>query len=292
MKLTELGQHDSIKTYLCTVIPNSEMDSEEYRSKYGIKLIYPRDMYRSLEERKWDDEDNSHEDIAMVCETDSASRQDLADCLSYAWMMSQFHYSGYTQLISRYLYHMKGVSYRTFYDKLYHALKTDPVGRHLLENVEEILINYLTHGEIPSNEKWGNVIALTLSESYGGNEIYDNADYFISLGINIGREISALDPSIEELQKAFIKNNKNKYPYSIVSSVDIDRWENAHVVYEIKDRISVSHQQDQMYEKWLRKTDIINITNPYVEKFIKGTYKRTVIPIISTPTTVMDGRPL
>ena len=47
-----------------------------------------------------------------------------------------------------------------------------------------------------------------------------------------------------------------------------------------------------MYEKWLRKTDIINITNPYVEKFIKGTYKRTVIPIISTPTTVMDGRPL
>ena len=128
MKLLELGQHDSVKTYPCTVIPNSEMDTTEYRDRYGIKLIYPRDMYRSPEERIWDDEDLSHETIAMVSSTDSASSQDLADCLSYSWMMSQFHYAGITQLVARYLYHIKKVNYRDYYDSFYQALKDDSIG--------------------------------------------------------------------------------------------------------------------------------------------------------------------
>lgn len=292
MKLTELGQHDSVKTYLATVIPNSEMDSAEYREKYGIKLIYPGDMYRSPDERKWDDEDNSHEDIAMVCETSTASRQDLADCLSYAWMMSQFHYSGYTQLISRYLHHVKNISYRTFYDKFYEVIKNDPIGGSLLSDVEEILINYLEHGKVPPNEKWGNVVALTLSESYGGNFIYDNREYFIDLGIKTGNEFCKLENSIVDLQRAFIKNDNLKYPYTIKSTIDIDRWESYDCEYQIDRRISVSHQQDQMYEKWLRKTDMHNITNPYIEKFIDDTYKgeKIIIPIIEKPSTVMDGR--
>lgn len=291
MKLTELGQHDSVKTYLCTIIPNSEMDTAEYREKYGIKLIHPGDMYRSPEERKWDDEDMSHENIAMVCETSTASKQDLADCLSYAWLMSQFHYSGYTQLVSRYLYHMKGVPYRKFYDRLYQVIKNDPVGGELLTNVEEIVINYLTYGKVPSSDKWGNVVALTLSESYGGTEIYKNRDYFINLGIKTGNEFFKLDSSIEDLQRAFLKNNELVYPYTLESNIDIDRWEVSKVTYEIRKRIPVSHQQDQMYEKWLRKTDIVNITNPYVEKFKYTSYDK-IIPITQVPTTVIDGRPL
>jgi radical SAM superfamily enzyme YgiQ (UPF0313 family) len=292
MKLTELGQHDSVKTYLATVIPNSEMDSEEYREKYGIKLIYPGDMYRSPEERKWDEEDNSHEDIAMVCETGTASKQDLADCLSYAWMMSQFHYSGYSQLISRYLYHIHQISYRIFYDRFYEVIKKDPLGGQLLSDVEEILISYLEYGKVPDNDKWNNVVALTLSESYGGNFIYDNKDYFIELAIKTGKKFVDLEPSIINLQKSFIKNDSNNYPFVISSTIDIDRWENYDCEYEIKKRVSVSHQQDQMYEKWLRKTDMHNITNPYVEKYVDDTYKgeKIIIPIIKTPSTVMDGR--
>lgn len=292
MKLTELGQHDSVKTYLATVIPNSEMDSEEYRNKYGIKLIYPGDMYRSPEERKWDVEDNSYEDIAMVCETNTASRQDIADCLSYAWMMSQFHYSGYSQLVSRYLFHVHNISYRTFYDRFYEVIKKDSKGGYLLSSAEEILISYLEHGRIPDNDKWNNVVALTLSESYGGNFIYENRDYFIELAIETGKQFADLEPSIIDLQKAFIKTDSNNYPFVVKSTIDIDRWKNYDCEYEIKKRISVSHQQDQMYEKWLRKTDMHNITNPYIEKCVYDTYseERIVIPIIKTPSTVMDGR--
>ena len=293
MQLLELGQHDSVKTYPCTVIPNSEMDTLEYQERYGIKLIYPRDMYRSPEERIWDDEDSSHESIAMVSSTASASSQDLADCLSYSWMMSQFHYAGITQLISRYLYHIKDVSYREYYDKFYQILKTDPIGGPLLNNVEKILQNYMVHGEVPKDDKWGNVVALTLPESYGNDDVYRNKDHFIKLAVQVAEELSELDPSIIELQYAFTKTELQKYPYTIRSSIDVDRWEFSECVYEVADRKAVSHMHDQMYQKYLLKTDMKNITNPYVEKYIEDSYKGqkiATIPIYPMPSTVLEGR--
>ena len=293
MQLLEFGQHDSVKTYPCTVIPNSEMDTLEYQERYGIKLIYPRDMYRSPEERIWDDEDNSHESIAMVSSTASASSQDLADCLSYSWMMSQFHYAGITQLISRYLYHIKDVSYRAYYDKFYQVLKTDPIGGSLLNNVEKILQNYMVHGEVPKDDKWGNVVALTLPESYGNDDVYRNKDHFIKLAVQVAEELSELDPSIIELQYAFTKTELQKYPYTIRSSIDVDRWEFSECVYEVADRKAVSHMHDQMYQKYLLKTDMKNITNPYVEKYIEDSYKGqkiATIPIYPMPSTVLEGR--
>lgn len=293
IQLLELGQHDSVKTYPCTVIPNSEMDTPEYQERYGIKLIYPRDMYRSPEERIWDDEDNSYESIAMVSSTASASSQDLADCLSYSWMMSQFHYAGITQLISRYLYHIKDINYRVYYDKFYQVLKTDPIGGPVLNNVEEILQNYMAHGEVPKDDKWGNVVALTLPESYGSDDIYRNKDHFIKLAVQAAEELSELDPSIIKLQYAFTKTELQAYPYTIESNIDIDRWEFNECVYEITDRKAVSHMHDQMYQKYLLKTDMKNITNPYVEKYIDDVYKGqklATIPITFIPTTVLEGR--
>lgn len=289
MKLLELGQHDSVKTYLCTVIPNSEMDSKEYLDKYGIKLIYPRDMYRSPSERIWDDEDESWEDIAMICETNTASKQDLADCLSYAWMLSQFHYTGYTQIISKYFYYIKGISYRTFYDNLYNFIKQDPLGSTLLSNVEEILINYLTYGEVPKEDKWHNIVALTLSESYGGDFIFENKKHFIEMGIAAANQISNIENSIIELQYAFLKDESLTYPYTVKSNIDIDRWEYCDCEYTIQDRKAVSHQIDQMYEKFLRKTDMKNVTNPFVERYIDNTFRGTKIPIIEVKSNVHTG---
>jgi putative methyltransferase len=290
MKLLELGQHDSVKTYLCTVIPNSEMAGIEYQEKYGIKLIYPEDLYRSPEERIWDEEDQSYENIAMVCETSTASKQDLADCLSYAWMISQFHYSGYSQIIAKYLYYIKKIPYRVFYDLFYQKIKEDKLGGELLSDVEEILINYLEEGKIPSNNKWGNVVALTLSESYGRKFIEDNKNYFIELSIKIGRFFSEIDQSIIDLQYAFIVDDEKKYPFIIKSLIDVDRWEYVNCEYKIYKRFSVSNQQDQMYEKFLRKTDIINLTNPFKENFnIDESIKFFIED--NNPVTVSNGRP-
>lgn len=289
MRLLELGQHDSIKTYLATVIPNSEMDSQEYRDKYGIQVMYPGDLFRTKEERKWDDEDGSHEVIAMVCETNTATRQDLAECLSHAWMMSQFHYSGYTQIISKYLHNIKGIHYRKFYDHLYQVIKADPVAGKILANVEEILVSYLQHGAVPNEEKWGNVVALTLSESYGGDIILENKEYYINLGIQAANHFVKVDLCIAELQHALIVDNNKKYPFTVQSTIDIERWTINDCEYTINRRDAVSHMRDQMYEKFLRKTDIVNITDPYNEIIEAGPLRKAVIPILPIVSNVHTG---
>jgi radical SAM superfamily enzyme YgiQ (UPF0313 family) len=293
MQLIEFGQHDSVKTYPCTVIPNSEMDTKEYQEKYGIKLIYPKDMYRSPEERMWDVEDNSAETIAMVSSTSSASSQDLADCFAYSWMISQFHYLGITQITSKYLFYMKSTSYRSFYDRLYQELLIDPIGGPILQDVEEILINYFLHGEVPKVEKYKNVVALTLSESYCIDDVIQNQDHFIDLGIRIAKEFTDVNQSIIDLQYAYMKRGAVEYPYTINSTIDIDRWRYLDCVYQIDSKQSVSHMHDQMYSKFLQKNYITNLTRPFVEKHVTDTYKGNKLSLIPVVVEVSNkGRVL
>jgi hypothetical protein len=269
------------------------MDSEEYRNKYGIKLIYPKDMYRSPEERIWDDEDSSHENIAMVSKTNTATSQDIADSLAYSWMMSQFHYLGITQLTSRYLYEMHNVPYREYYDALYTAIKNDSIGGPILNDVEEIFVNYFTYGEMPVGEKWKNVVALTMPESYGMDDIFRERKHFIKLGVDVGNTFHTIDNSIVELQHAFMLDNSATYPCIVKSNIDIDRWEYGPCTYSVERRHMVSHMHDQMYQKYLLKTDLLNVTNPYVEDNIEDSYKGnkiSVIPILLVATTVLGGR--
>lgn len=291
-KLMELGQHDSIKTYPCTVIPNSEMDSVEYRQRYGINLIYPKDMYRSPEERIWDEEDQSHEVIAMVSSTSTMTSNDMAETLTYHWMLSQFHYSGITQIVARYLHHMENISYRQFYDALYNVLQNDIVSREYLASVKEILNNYFVHGEVPNDKKYHNVVALTLPESYLLDDIMANKQYFIELGIELGHKFAPIPKSIVELQNAFILNYNLEYPLYLDSEIDIDRWTYERSSYKITNREAVSHMHDQMYQKYLMKTDIINISNPFVTE-VEDTYQgHSIIPIIPEYTTASEGRVL
>ena len=296
--IMKLGQHDSVKTYPCTVIPNSEMASKEYQTRYGIKLIHPRDMYRSKEERIWDDEDQSWEDIAMVSATNTMSSQDMADTLAYHWMLAQFHYSGITQLTSKYLYHIHNIEYRDFYDRLYRYLKQDTLGKALIDSVEEILTNYFTHGEVPNEERYHNVVALTLPETYKLNYIMENKQHFIDLGFSVGESFREIEPSIIDLQKALVKDDRQTYPYKIYSIIDIDRWIYKFSEYEIHRRDPVSHMHDQMYTKFLMKTDIVNISDPYQLEDVEDSYngntiaKHATIPIIPIISSTADGRVL
>ena len=276
-KLIRAGQHDNIKTYLTTVIPNSEMDDVNYQEKYGIELIYPKDMYRAPEERIWDEEDGSEEVIAMVSATDTMTSQDMADCLSYFWMLSQYHFAGYTKIVSQYLYHIKNIDYREYYDRLYRALKYDPKSSEWVSIVEEVFISYLKNGEVPDSDKYNNVVALTMAESYKFSEIRENKDYFMDLGIEVAQELAEIPQSIKDLQHASVLDEGTEYPFTMESTIDIDRWTNDKVIYEIDKVPVVSKQHDQMYMKYIRRCTISNLTNPFVEKYVEDTYKGETI---------------
>ena len=144
-------------------------------------------------------------------------------------------------------------------------------------------------GDVPDEERWGNVVALTLSESYGGNIILENKEYYINLGIQAANYFVTVDSCIAELQHAFIKDNNKQYPFTIHSSIDIDRWTVVDCEYSVNRRDAVSHMQDQMYEKFLRKTDIINVTDPYTEIINAGPLRKPVIPILPIVSNVHTG---
>jgi len=65
--------------------------------------------------------------------------------------------------------------------------------------------------------------------------------------------------------------------------IDIDRWEYIPTRYGVQKRYSVSEMMDQMYQKWLNKTDLIN-ADPLVEEVIADEYKGKqikTIPIVA-----------
>jgi hypothetical protein len=166
----------------------------------------------------------------------------------------------------------------------------------LIDSVEEILTNYFTHGEVPNEERYYNVVALTLPETYKLDYIIENKKHFINLGFAVGESFREIEPSIVDLQKALVKDDSQSYPHKIYSIIDIDRWVYEFSEYEVQKRNPVSHMQDQMYTKFLMKTDIVNITNPYQYQDVEDIYdgnkiaSHAIIPIISIPSTTADGR--
>ena len=85
------------------------------------------------------------------------------------------------------------------------------------------------------------------------------------------------------IQKSFISDDSNSYPFTINVGIDIDRWKYISTSYEVQKRYSVSEMMDQMYHKWLNKTDLIN-ANPLVEEVVADEYKGKqikTIPIVA-----------
>lgn len=286
IQLLELGQHDSVKTYLATVIPNSEMDQPEYKEQYGIELMYPKDMYRAPEERVWDEEDCSEEVIGMVKATNTMTSQDIADALTYSWIITQFHYSGYSSIIAQYLYHMKDIGYREFYDTIHNNMMSNEHISPIFTDVKEILHNYMHYGEVPNSDKWHNVVALTVPESFGTRKFFAMKDVILDFVFKIANTIVDIPKEIEALQRAFIQDNDTDYPMTINSNIDIERWIPSECVYTVESRMSVSQQVDQMYLKFLQKTSIKNISNPYIlDEDIPDEYKGKSISTIEIPIT-------
>ena len=167
--------------------------------------------------------------------------------------------------------------------EFYKALKKDELGAPIIDKVEYLLINYLTTGAMPSDDEWSNVVALTMVESYKYEFIQDNKHHFINLGIEVAKKLAPIHKDLYTIQKSFISDDSITYPFTINVGIDIDRWKYIPTSYEVQKRYSVSEMMDQMYYKWLNKTDLIN-ANPLVEEVVADEYKgKTIktIPIVA-----------
>lgn len=114
----ELGLHDRIDFWLAEALPNSELSQPGYLAKYDIKT--------KIISNNLDYHHNSDDIVELqriIVSTNTMSSQDLVEAYMYAWMIQSFHSSGFSQIQSR-LAHKKGVSYKTYYDKLFKKIQT------------------------------------------------------------------------------------------------------------------------------------------------------------------------
>lgn len=155
--LLNAGAHDSLQIYVCELLPNSEMSSPEFRSKYGIKsVVVPALFFHSTPSP-----DPYPEHYELVVETDTLSSDDWLKCQVFSWAVQCFHCLGMTQKLAVFVKHYLGISYRSFYEGLLRFGKGNSntsLGK-MIEEVESLFKGMLEgRGWGVIDERFGNII--------------------------------------------------------------------------------------------------------------------------------------
>lgn len=139
-RLLENGQHTNIEIWLCQMLENAELNSNEQIKKYQIETT-PIHNYisGSLEE-------NDLEGIHVIKSTKDMSFDELIDSYLYGWMITNFHSFGWTQIISRYLNVEQRLSYKEFYDDLLQFIINDELfSKFYMQVKEQLLVSFKTN---------------------------------------------------------------------------------------------------------------------------------------------------
>jgi radical SAM superfamily enzyme YgiQ (UPF0313 family) len=229
-QLLELGQHQSIDFGLAEILENSELNQSSYLERYKIKT-------KDLSQYYTLSEDNCPESGKVICETSTMTLDELVNSYMYAWMISYCHISGYTILYSKYARYMHGVSYRTFYDKLFNRLHTTETISDHFKSVKSNFKKYLQTGKLNGWGEKGDTFHFASHEF-----CYNNKDSIFKAGKEVIIELGLEYDEIFKLQNLLICNIddlRNNKLYSLVdSNLDIVEWKNKKCKYRVVNKFN------------------------------------------------------
>lgn len=151
-RLLECGQHNMIDVFIAQLLENSEISTQI--EEYGIKAVKVTDyLYGD------DGSNNSEPDAAesqwVVCGTSTLSFDEFIDCYMFSWLVTSFHYTGYTQIYSRFLYESGLASYQDFYFKLFdYAKQSNGLINSEYTRVKKFITEYLSTGRLKISGKY------------------------------------------------------------------------------------------------------------------------------------------
>lgn len=111
--LIDCGQHESIQIYNCEVLPNSEMNSPEYKKLHDIKTTHTPVLFFHGTPSK----DPYQEYYDLVISTAALPHKDWLKCHQLSWIIQCLHCLSLTQCIAVFA-NSCGINYRTFYESL------------------------------------------------------------------------------------------------------------------------------------------------------------------------------
>ena len=208
-QILECGQHDSIDVWFCQIFGDTDLNSSLSREVHGIKTIKAED-YMSFSKEDY----GIKEVIELISETNTMTNDELIEAYLYGWLVIQFHIAGYTQLVAKHLNSL-GMGYRSFYDKLFAYIKSDPgvIGDHYRE-IERSVSHYMKTGKILDQGKHGHTLhAASFAFMFRNKEsIFD-----------ILSDLNLVTDDTLDLQRAFIFDEDTEYPYQIKCGRDTYR---------------------------------------------------------------------
>ncbi len=114
-RLLECGQNNGIPIYECQVYPNTKMGNPEFQKKHGIKTtkipLFGIHYYPDFK--------GVNEFFDIVTETASMPADDWVKAYMFSVISQVFHNFGLLRCFALFAKHEKGVSFKTFYTKLY-----------------------------------------------------------------------------------------------------------------------------------------------------------------------------
>lgn len=229
-ELLEAGQHNQIDVFFAIMLKNSELNSLESRSRYKIKTI-PVSNYMIFS--KDENDDPLSEQAELVCQTNTMSVDEFVESYMYSWMISNFHNSGYSQLISKYCRHVLGIGYREFYDRLYkHLLTKQTCVSDEFQEMVTATRDLLTEGKIKNLSVGVNHISF-----YHYIPLYHKKTQLEDLSIMIGETFGTIPKEFKDLQHNFVFDKNQPKLAFITLPYDLDTWENIPTDYQIRTRI-------------------------------------------------------
>ncbi len=251
-KVLECGQHESIDVWFCQLFSNSELGSEFSRNLYGIKTVKALDYISFTNPKEYH---GFREIVELINETNTMSTEELIEAYLYSWTLIQFHINGYSQLISKYFYYSKNISYRHFYDNVFDVVKNDNgvIGEYF-NNLKNIVSDYLTKGILPV-DKSGHALEFNSPNDFmffieNKQEVFDLIDKVLL-------KYEKINSNFWDLQKNFVYDTETNYPLKITIPFDIKTWEDKETTYEV----SNEREESLRYNLWvLRRRGLLKNT--------------------------------
>ena len=221
-KLFEAGNHTGITILQAQMLENAEMNLSQ-KEEFKIQSI---PVYDYMSGSYNYDELQEHVDVVIA--TKDLPFEDMLDSHIFSWYINTFHINGLTTYISRFLNKKHGVTYESFYDKLYDYLKTDPWFVKERDEVRQYYKNWMTNGKIDhpniSNIEvhgWNIVHRATLNL-----HAHRKYEYVFEVIRKFVKESFEFDPNLLEqivkFQKHFVINYDSIPKYPMVVDFDYD----------------------------------------------------------------------
>lgn len=213
----QAGQHGAIESWLTQLLENAELNKPEQRQKHGLKTVIANGYVSGHEE-----EDDINENAELVVGTKYMPFDKLIDSWLYSWMINNFHCFGWTQVYTRYA-NSKGTSYRSMYDELLKAIKSDTgmIGT-LYKQAKMNITYYLTHGQALNFDGHTQLWDAQKVFHVKRNQVLDFVNsVFTANYLDVDTNFYS---ELKNYQRIFTTDPYTKYPYKVKSKYNFEEF--------------------------------------------------------------------